>query len=248
MIEESASAPASGDRPPLDARAAVGVQVGEGNTQIIYQYAALTWGDGVAPPPLASVSGRVESPYRGLASYEERDAAFFFGRNDVADAILRRLSEAARVDDSASNAIVVVSGSSGAGKSSLIRAGVLPRLRGAGLAGTPQAAGWPCLLFAPGPRAIDELALQLGELAGVDAAGVRETLRVEPAAIALTARQAARRQTGDGPEGRLLLVIDQFEQLFTQVHDPAQQKTFLEALGALTACAGPSRCADRCAC
>ena len=131
MIEESASAPASGDRPPLDARAAVGVQVGEGNTQIIYQYAALTWGDGVAPPPLASVSGRVESPYRGLASYEERDAAFFFGRNDVADAILRRLSEAARVDDSASNAIVVVSGSSGAGKSSLIRAGVLPRLRGA---------------------------------------------------------------------------------------------------------------------
>ena len=64
---------------------------------------------------------------------------------------------------------------------------------------------------------------------------MRETLRVEPAAIALTARQAARRQTGDGPEGRLLLVIDQFEQLFTQVHDPAQQKTFLEALGALTA-------------
>ncbi len=59
----------------VDARGAMGVQVGEGNTQIIYTYNRLTWTDGVAPPPLAGVSGVIYSPYRGLSAFEERDAA-----------------------------------------------------------------------------------------------------------------------------------------------------------------------------
>ena len=49
----------------VDARGGMGVQVGEGNTQIIYTYNRLTWTDGVAPPPLVSVSGVIDSPYRG---------------------------------------------------------------------------------------------------------------------------------------------------------------------------------------
>src|SRR5713226_9006204 len=68
---------------PVDARGATGVQVGDSNTQIIYTYTGLTWTDGVAPPPLAAVSGTVDSPYRGLSAFEERDAAFFFGRESA---------------------------------------------------------------------------------------------------------------------------------------------------------------------
>ncbi len=119
----------------IDARGGMGVQVGAGNTQIIYTYNRLTWTDGVAPPPLTSVSGVVDSPYRGLSAFEEQDAAFFFGREAAATQLLGRMS---RLLEGAG--LLVVSGVSGAGKSSLLRAGVLPRIRGAGLASAPGSA------------------------------------------------------------------------------------------------------------
>ena len=72
----------------VDARGGMGVQVGEGNTQIIYTYNRLTWTDGVAPPPLVSVSGAIDSPYRGLGAFEEQDAAFFFGRETAITEVL----------------------------------------------------------------------------------------------------------------------------------------------------------------
>ena len=56
----------------VDASGALGVQVGEGNTQIIYAYGRQTWADGVVPPPLATVTGVVDFPYRGLNTFEER--------------------------------------------------------------------------------------------------------------------------------------------------------------------------------
>jgi hypothetical protein len=214
----------------------MGVQVGEGNTQIIYTYNRLTWTDGVIPPPLATVSGVIDSPYRGLSAFEERDAAFFFGREAAATQVLARMS---RQLDAAG--LLVVSGVSGAGKSSLLRAGVLPQMRGAGLVSARGAASWPCLLFTPARAPLDELAVQVAGLAGVDAAEVRRGLDNDPAGFALTARQAALAQPG-GPEGepggstgqppRLLLVIDQFEQLFTQCSDEEQRRAFIIALHA----------------
>ena len=164
----------------------MGVQVGEGNTQIIYTYNKLTWTDGVAPPPLVSVSGAVDSPYRGLSAFEEQDAGFFFGRETAATEVLERMSRLL-----AGAGLLVVSGVSGAGKSSLLRAGVLPRIRGAGLASAPGAASWPCLVFTPGRAPLDELALRVAVLAGADAAAVRRGLDTDPAGFALTARQAA---------------------------------------------------------
>src|SRR5262249_27333745 len=69
------------------------------------------------------------SPYRGLAVFEERDAALFFGREAATIEVLDRMSRLL-----AGVGLLVVSGVSGAGKSSLLRAGVLPRIRWAGLA------------------------------------------------------------------------------------------------------------------
>src|SRR6185437_8899274 len=120
---------------------------------INYTYNRLTWADGMAPPPLVSVSGEVDSPYRGLGAFEERDAAFFFGREAAATHVLELMSW--RADGLG---LLVVSGVSGAGKSSLLRAGVLPRIRGAGLASVPGSASWPCLVFTPSRAPLDELA------------------------------------------------------------------------------------------
>ena len=230
----------------VDARGGMGVQVGEGNTQIIYTYNRLTWTDGVAPPPLVSVSGVVDSPYRGLSAFEEQDAAFFFGREETATQLLERIS---RLADGGAG-LLVVSGVSGAGKSSLLRAGVLSRIRGAGLASAPGAAAWPCLVFTPGRVPLDELALRVAVLAGADAAAVRRGLDADPGGFALTVRQAALTSPpvpGGEPGGpaaqrrgqaRLLMVVDQFEQVFTQCADDGQRQAFITALRA-AAGAGP---------
>ena len=224
----------------VDARGGLGVQVGEGNTQIIYTYNRLTWTDGVAPPPLVSVSGVIDSPYRGLSAFEEQDAAFFFGREAATTELLERISRHLH-----GASLLVVSGVSGAGKSSLLQAGVLPRIRGAGLAAAPGSARWPCLVFTPTRTPLDELALRVAVLAGADAAAVRRGLNADPAGFALTARQAALTPApGQGstpgslaagrpsqPRGqRLLLVVDQFEQLFTQCADEEQRRAFITAL------------------
>jgi hypothetical protein len=148
----------------VDARGASGVLVGELGTQINYFYNG-TWTDGVAPPPLIGVSGAIPSPYRGLSAFEERDAGLFFGREAGAFQVLELVSRSLR-----GAGVVVVSGVSGAGKSSLVRAGVLPRFRGAGLASLPQAAAWPCVVMTPGPSPLEELAVRVAPLAGADAA------------------------------------------------------------------------------
>jgi WD40 repeat protein len=223
----------------VDARGGMGVQVGEGNTQIIYTYNRLTWTDGVAPPPLVSVSGAVDSPYRGLGAFEEQDAAFFFGRDTANTELLGRLSRHLQ-----GAGLLVVSGVSGAGKSSLLQAGMLPAIRGGRLAAAPGAASWQCLVFAPGRAPLDELALRVGLLAGADAAVLRRGLDADPDGFALTARQAALAPPpgpGPDPDGpasgrpaprRLLLVIDQFEQVFTQCAEEEQRRAFITALAA----------------
>ncbi len=239
-------AAADRSRYAVDAQGAMGVQIGEGNTQIIYSYGRLTWTGGVVPPPLADVSGVIDSPYRGLSAFEERDAAFFFGREAAATQVLERLSR--QLDGTG---LLVVSGVSGAGKSSLLRAGVLPRMRGAGLASAPGAASWPCLLFTPARVPVDELVARVACLAGLDAAAVRRGMDTDPAGFALTARQAVLAQSGASardPDGsaperrRLLLVVDQFEQLFTQCADEEQRRAFITALHAAgTAGHGPEQ-------
>jgi transcriptional regulator with XRE-family HTH domain len=184
---------------------------------------------------LGTVTG---SPYRGLAAFEEQDAAFFFGREMASAQMLERMSR--RLEGTG---LLVVSGVSGAGKSSLLRAGVLPWIRETGLASAPGSRSWPCLLFTPTRSPLDELALHVALLAGADASAVRRGLEADPAGFALTARQAtlaephrpaAPAAERDQPpqQRRLLLVVDQFEQLFTQCADEGQRRAFITALHA----------------
>ena len=202
------------------------------------------------PPPAGAAT---DSPYRGLRAFEEQDAELFFGREAAAAQVLERMSQQV-----AGLGLLVVSGVSGAGKSSLLRAGVLPRVRACGLAAAPGAASWPCLVFTPTRAPLDELAVRVGLLAGADAAAVRRELEADPAGFALTARQAAlARLAGPavdlaGParnrdrpppqQRRLLLVVDQFEELFTHCADEGQRRAFITALhAAATAGHGPDQ-------
>ena len=203
--------------------------------------------EGAGPRPEA-VTG---FPYRGLAVFEEQDAGWFFGREAAATAVLDRMSRLL-----AGPGLLVVSGASGAGKSSLLRAGVLPRIRADGLAAAPGAASWPCVVFTPTRAPLDELALRVAPLAGADAAAVRRGLAADPDGFALTARQAALagppRPAGEPddrlaqrdqlPRRRLLLVVDQFEELFTQCAEEGQRRVFITALhAAATAGHGPDQ-------
>jgi transcriptional regulator with XRE-family HTH domain len=202
-----------------------------------------------AGPPLEAVT---TSPYRGLRVFGEQDAELFFGREMATAEVLERMSQ-----HLAGAGLLVVSGVSGAGKSSLLRAGVLPRVQGGGLAAAPGAASWPCVVFTPTRSPLDELAVRVGLLAGADAAAARRGLEADPAGFALSARQAAMaRPPGpgvdlEGPAGerdrpplqrRLLLVVDQFEELFTQCAEEGQRRAFISALhAAATAGHGPDQ-------
>jgi WD40 repeat protein/DNA-binding XRE family transcriptional regulator len=210
---------------------------------------SLAGGQGELAWLLGAVTG---SPYRGLAAFGEQDAAFFFGREAATAQVLDRMSE-----HLAGTGLLMVSGVSGAGKSSLLRAGVLPRIRAAGLAVAPGAAWWPWVVFTPTRAPLDELALRVAPLAGADAAAVRRGLPADPGGFALTARQAALAGPprpagdGDGPgaerdppplQRRLLLMVDQFEELFTQCPHEGQRQAFITALhAAATAAHGPDR-------
>ena len=130
--------------------------------------------------------GVTGSPYRGLRAFEEQDAELFFGRDAATAQVLERMSRLVTA-----TGVLVVSGVSGAGKSSLLAAGVLPQIRAAGLPGAPEAAWWPRVVFTPTRAPLDELALRVALLAGADAAAVRRGLDADPAGFALTARQAA---------------------------------------------------------
>ena len=221
----------------VDARGSMGVQIGEGNTQIIYSYNRLTSTDGVAPLPLVSVAGEITSPYRGLSAFGERDAGLFFGRERAATEVLGVMSR--RLDGTG---LMVMSGVSGAGKSSLVRAGVVHRFRGAGLGSVPEASLWPCVMFTPGRAPLDELAARIAPLAGVDAPTLRRGLAADPSGFALTARAAALNGASgptpgaEMPDGvgqqRVLLVVDQCEELFTQYTAEEERNAFISAMHA----------------
>jgi WD40 repeat protein len=211
------------------------VQIGDHGTQINYYYKG-TWTDGVAPRPLVGMSGTIISPYRGLNAFGERDAGLFFGRETAVAEVLERMS---RLDGPG---LLVVSGVSGAGKSSLIGAGVLPRLRGTGLWYAPEASTWPCLVFTPSRAPLRELAIRVAPLARVDAADMWERLTTDPAGFALTAQAATQAQpdawalSSNGHDGaaqrRLLIVVDQCEQLFTRCETERERQAFITALHA----------------
>ena len=173
-------------------------------------------------------------PYRGLAAFNQDQAEVFYGREHTTIDLLKKLTKRVRGGVS----MLVVTGPSGAGKSSLLRAGLLPALAKGKLG--PGSQDWPQLVITPGSAPLAELALHLAQLAGVNNAEVRKSLAEHPDTAHLTARQAllacAAQQAGSEPRtspSRLVLVVDQFEELFTMVSDKAEREAFITSLCAM---------------
>ncbi|MBN1145638.1 MAG: hypothetical protein JXA78_00170 [Anaerolineales bacterium] len=183
---------------------------------------------GERPPGIPEVPGAAqrrlevigECPYRGLAAFREADAPFFFGRG----AFSARLYAA--VTSQPLTAVIV--GSSGSGKSSAVYAGLLPRLR--------QEGDWLIADFRPGAEPFQALASTLVPLAMPNIQGTEQLVENEKLAKALQAEQLALYSVVEqalkvNPENRrLLLIADQFEELYTLCPEPETRRRYLDLL------------------
>ena len=134
---------------------------------------------------------RLENPYPGLRPFETAESHLFFGRDLQVAELVGRLAR---------NSFVAVIGVSGSGKSSLVRAGLIPALERAYLSDAGRR--WRIVVTRPGGSPFDRLAVEL-EQAGLDPSGLQESSH----GLIQIARQLA-------PDESLLVVVDQFEELF----------------------------------
>ncbi|HEU4812180.1 MAG TPA: protein kinase, partial [Nocardioides sp.] len=155
------------------------------------------------------------NPYKGLRAFDEADAADFFGRTDLVDEILGRL----RSDDLRGRLVLVVGGS-GSGKSSVVRAGLLPRVRRGDVPGSQR---WFVTTMLPGSSPFKELAESLRRVAVVETSGLADRLAEDETGVDRVLRRLV---PGDG---QLLLVVDQMEELFT-LASGQDQRAFLNGL------------------
>jgi WD40 repeat protein len=156
-------------------------------------------------------------PYRGLEAFDEQDTEWFFGRTRITDLILSRI----RNRSSRGRPLFVV-GSSGVGKSSVLKAGVLPALARNG--------DRLVLFMTPGQKPCTRLA----DLLGVDTADVSRQIEADPSELSRHLLHPALRERldSDGREGAVL-VIDQFEELFSTETGEAERQAFLHAIAYL---------------
>lgn len=185
-----------------------------------------TLGEAERPEPPAA--GGV-CPYPGLAAFDSGQSAWFFGRKDLTARLLERLV----VAEERGLPLLVV-GVSGSGKSSLLRAGLQPALRRGDLPASGSA-HWPQIRMTPGSRPLTELVSRTTALAGVSIGTSVGDVREDPARFAGLVRQAAiahARQSGHDVPGRVVLIIDQLEEIFTLCEDAAERAAFVAALRA----------------
>lgn len=161
----------------------------------------------------AAEPATVRNPYKGLRAFQETDSGDFFGRDDVTGHVVEALRQ---------HRLVAVVGPSGCGKSSLVRAGVIPSLRAGGL---PGSATWLITDMFPGAYPFEELGGALTRVAVRRTDGLSEELTADARGLLRVSKHVLPRD-----DSELLLVIDQFEELFSIVTDGDLQRLFLDNL------------------
>ncbi|MFJ3231385.1 hypothetical protein [Streptomyces sp. NPDC086787] len=170
-------------------------------------------------------------PYRGLASYRPRDARWFFGRERSTQALVAQLRAAERT-----GGLVMLVGASGAGKSSLLNAGLVPTLSGSA-PGDDEAPAHDVVQFVPGSDPLAELTRHIPDLAPVlssnEEPGTAEFTHAAREAVMAWARREA------SHAARPVVIVDQFEETFTLCPDEPVRHTFVQLLHAACTPAGP---------
>jgi WD40 repeat protein len=164
--------------------------------------------------------GEISNPYKGLRAFEEADAGDFYGREGLIEQILERM----RYDR-----FLAVVGPSGSGKSSVIRAGVIPGLRQGGL---PLSDQWFMVEMLPGSHPIENLVAALLSVAVTPPANLAQRLRQDPLGLLNALEEVLPDLPNTEEDPPLLLFIDQFEEVFTLVESEAERTHFLELLRA----------------
>lgn len=160
-------------------------------------------------------------PYRGLLCFREEDTAFFFGRDAAVDQLTTMVGR---------SSFVTVVGASGCGKSSVVRAGLLPALR------RNRECIWEITTIVPGDRPMHTLAAALLPLLEPDMTEADRLIESNKLARGLEAgdlklrdivKRALEKQSGTD---RLLIVVDQWEELYTLTSDETVRRRFIDEL------------------
>ncbi|MEH0474649.1 WD40 repeat domain-containing protein [Streptomyces sp. B21-097] len=182
-------------------------------------------------------------PYRGLSAFTAQDAEWFFGRERTTAALVERVFE--RVG----NGPLMVVAPSGAGKSSLFHAGLVPAFSHPGGFPMPGAERWPVVAITPTARPLEELLTGVAKALEGDLGVTARQLRDRPEALL----EAVRRTVDDNscaagdrrpPPVRPVLLVDQFEELFTLCSDEDERRAFVRVLCALSTSRRPSEPGD----
>lgn len=158
----------------------------------------------------ARPESKFRNPYKGLAAFAEPDAADFFGRTDEIRRAVAMVAE---------HPLSAVVGPSGSGKSSLVLAGLLPAIRARAVAGSDR---WISVRSVPGRHPFDELATALS---GVATDVIADLGAPDAKGLLRVAERVGRELDAD-----LLVIIDQFEELFTLVAAAETRERFVASL------------------
>jgi basic membrane lipoprotein Med (substrate-binding protein (PBP1-ABC) superfamily) len=167
------------------------------------------------PAEIGEADERLPNPFKGLRAFRESDAERFFGRDRLVAETARCLRR---------ERLVALVGPSGSGKSSVVRAGLIPALRRGAVPGSDD---WLIAEMVPGSRPFDELEVALSRSTPEPPGGLSEQLQDGRTGVL----RAGLRLLPDN-ESHLLIVIDQFEELFTLVEDEETRTRFVDGLEA----------------
>ena len=160
----------------------------------------------------------IANPFKGLRAFGEADAENFFGRETLIQQLLARLGEGGDL-----SRFLAVIGPSGSGKSSAVRAGLIPALRRGGLPGSEN---WFVVDMLPGKHPFEELEASLLRVAVNPPASLLSQLKDGKRGLL----RAVQRILPADESVELVLVVDQFEEVFTLIEDESERALVLESL------------------
>lgn len=166
---------------------------------------------------------KLPNPFRGLEAFEAVHAPYFFGRDKEVEHLIHRMEDLDR------GRLLAVVGASGSGKSSLVRAGVIPKLQDV----HPL---WETVIMRPGDNPLDSLADRLQLSFGESISTTRTQMRSSVEALDDISRDMLAGSTDDA---RLVIIIDQFEEIFSSISsvdsedNKSQENTQSQSVGIL---------------
>ncbi len=176
---------------------------------------ATALGDLVELPAEAPSRTEIRNPYKGLRPFMETDHGDFYGRDGLVETLTSALER---------HRIVTVVGPSGSGKSSTVRAGLMPQLRAGSIDGSQD---WLYVTMKPGTDPFESLTRALESVATEPIGDLAQRLADSPNALQETAVALLE---GHGDE--LVVAIDQFEEVFTLVESEEERDAFLRMVAA----------------